>query len=131
MMRLVLTLPLVVSLLDCSGDETLSGHGATGRTWQLTEIDGTAFDARATITFPEEGKIVGEAPCNRYFAAQLQPYPWFEAAEIGTTRRACPEMAQETAFLDALGAMSLAEVTDTTLILSTQEGREMVFRAAE
>lgn len=130
-MRGLLTLPLIVSLLNCSGDETLSGHGAADRTWQLTEIDGTTFDARATITFPEEGKIVGEAPCNRYFAAQLQPYPWFEAAEIGTTRRACPDLARETAFLDALGAMTLAEVTETTLILSTPEGREMVFRAAE
>ena len=130
-MRGLLTVPLVVSLLNCSGDETLSGHGAADKTWQLTEIDGTAFDATATITFPEEGKIVGEAPCNRYFAAQLQPYPWFEAAEIGTTRRACPELDRETAFLDALGAMSLAEVTDTTLILSTPEGREMIFRAAE
>ncbi|WP_420556813.1 META domain-containing protein [Roseovarius sp.] len=130
-MRGLLTVPLVVSLLNCSGDETLSGHGAADRTWQLEELDGTAFDSTATITFPEEGKIVGEAPCNRYFAAQLQPYPWFEAAEIGTTRRACPDLAQETAFLDALGAMSLAEVTETTLILSTPEGREMIFRAAE
>ncbi|WP_428512541.1 META domain-containing protein [Roseovarius sp.] len=130
-MRSLLTVPLVVSLLNCSGDETLSGHGAADRTWQLAELDGAAFDARATITFPEEGKIVGEAPCNRYFAAQLQPYPWFEAAEIGTTRRACPDLAQETAYLDALGAMSLAEVTETTLILSTPEGREMIFRAAE
>ncbi|KRS11910.1 hypothetical protein XM53_13835 [Roseovarius atlanticus] len=130
-MRGLLTVPLVVSLLNCSGDETLSGHGAADKTWQLGELDGTAFDATATITFPEEGKIVGEAPCNRYFAAQLQPYPWFEAAEIGTTRRTCPQQVQETAFLDALGAMSLAEVTETTLILSTPEGREMIFRAAE
>ncbi len=130
-MRGLLTVLLVVSLLNCSGDETLSGHGAAGKTWQLREIDGTAFDATATITFPEEGKIVGEAPCNRYFAAQLQPYPRFEAAEIGTTRRACPDLDRETAFLDALGAMSLAEVAQTTLILSTPEGREMVFRAAE
>lgn len=130
-MRGLLTVPLVVSLLSCSGDETLSGHGAADKTWQLTEIDGTAFDATATITFPEEGKIVGEATCNRYFAAQLQPYPWFEAAEIGTTRRACPELSQETTFLDALGAMSLAEVTESTLILSTPEGREMIFRAVD
>jgi heat shock protein HslJ len=130
-MRGLLTVPLIVSLLNCSGDETLSGHGAADKTWQLREIDGTPFDATATITFPEEGKIVGEAPCNRYFGAQLQPYPWFEAAEIGTTRRACPDLAQETEFLDALGAMTLAEVTETTLILSTPEGREMVFRAAE
>lgn len=130
-MRGLLTVPLVVSLVNCSGDETLSGHGAADKTWQLTEIDGTAFDATATITFPEEGKIVGEAPCNRYFAAQLQPYPWFEAAEIGTTRRACPKLDRETAFLDALGAMSLAEVTESTLILSTPEGREMIFRAVD
>lgn len=130
-MRALLTLPLVLSLLNCGGDETLSGHGAGGKTWTLHEIDGTAFSATATITFPEEGKITGEAPCNSYFAAQRQPYPWFEATEIGTTRRACPDLAQETAFLTALSEMTLAEVTDTTLILSTAEGREMVFRTAQ
>ena len=130
-MRALLTLPLLASLLHCGADETLSGYGAAETTWILTEIDRQPFEASATITFPEEGKIAGQAPCNSYFAAQLEPYPWFNATEIGATRRACPELEQETAFLSALAEMTLAEVTETTLILSTPEGREMVFRAAE
>ncbi|MFN3210765.1 MAG: META domain-containing protein [Roseovarius sp.] len=129
-MRALLTLPLALSLSLCSADETISGHGAAGKTWHLQDIDGAPFAAKATITFPEEGKITGEAPCNRYFATQLKPYPWFRAAEIGTTRRACPQLDEETAFLAALADMTLAEVAGETLILSTEDGREMTFRSA-
>jgi heat shock protein HslJ len=55
------------------------------------------------------------------------PYPWFEAGDIAVTRRACPDLAAETAFFDALADMTLAEVAGDALILSTPDGREMVF----
>lgn len=116
-------------LAACSGDETLTAYGAADRTFRLTEIDGTPFPARATIAFPEPRRIEGEAPCNRFSGVQTVPYPWFSAEAIAATRRACPELAAEAAFFDALSAMTLAEVTGGTLILSTPEGREMVFTA--
>lgn len=129
-MRALLTFPLLASLLQCGPDETLSGYGAGDTTWRLTELDGAAFPAQATITFPEEGRIAGEAPCNTYFATQSEPYPGFNVTQVAATRRACPDLALETAYFKALEAMTLAEVTETTLILSTPEGREMVFRPA-
>ena len=45
------------------------------------------------------------------------------------TRRACPELPEETAFFKALEQMTLAEVVGETLILSNTEGGEMVFEA--
>ena len=76
----------------------------------------------------QTGKISGQAPCNRYFATQSTPYPWFEAGPIGATRMACASLSADTVFFTALSDMTLAEVVGDTLILSNDKGREMVFQ---
>ena len=121
---------MCLALLACK-DETVAGYGALDTPWRLVEIDGQAFPAQATLRFGTDGEISGSAPCNRYFGRQTAPYPWFAAEELGTTRRACPALAHETAYLSALAAMTLSEVAGDTLILSNDAGREMVFRAAQ
>lgn len=123
-------LALLFGLSLCDGDETASGHGAAGVTWVLAELDGAAFAARATLTFPKPGAIAGEAPCNRYSARQGVPYPWFRAEAVVATRRACPDLAAEARYFRALEAMTLAEVAGDVLILRDDAGREMIFRAA-
>ena len=122
-----LFLALTLPFLGCA-DETVSGYADPTAVYRLVEIDGVAFAARATISFPEEGRIVGEAPCNRWSAGQDAPYPWFAPGPIAATRRACPELEAETRFFEALGRMSLAEVQGPILILSSDDGLEMVFR---
>ena len=121
---------LLPFLLGYCKDETLTGYGASDQTFVLIEIDGQPFAGSATITFPEEGLITGEAPCNSYRATQEVPYPWFKAGPITATKRACPDLALETTFFTALSEMTLSEVSGPNLILSTAEGRSMVFRAA-
>jgi len=128
--RLALVLA-AMSLLGYCKDETVSGHGGQDRTWVLRSLDGAPFAARATLTFPEEGEIAGQAPCNRYSGQQTVPYPWFSAETIISSRRACPDLDAETRYLRALGQMTLAEIAGDTLILSNDAGREMVFRAGE
>lgn len=114
----------------CAGDETISGYADPGAIYVLAEIDGAPFPARATIAFPDEGRAAGDGPCNRWSAAQTAPYPWFGLGPVAATRRACPDLAAEGAFFEALGAMTLAEVQGPVLILSNEAGREMAFRAA-
>jgi heat shock protein HslJ len=126
-MRLV-SATLLLALVACS-DETISGYADPEAVYTLTEIDGAAYTARATITFPEEGTARGEAPCNSWFASQSAPYPWIELGPIGATRRACPDLDAELAYFEALGTMTLAEVQGPVLILSNDAGREIVFRA--
>lgn len=130
MTRIIAIFLPVIALAGCFEDETVTGYGAANRTWVLESIDKTPFPARATLEFPEPGRIAGQAPCNRYSAEQSAPYPWFSAQKIAATRRACPELNSETRFLAALGDMTLSEVLEDTLILSTGDGREMVFKAA-
>ena len=115
----------------CQADETLRAYGAADRVWTLSEIDGQPFAARATLTLSEEGAISGKAPCNGYSASMTVPYPWFEAGPIRSTKMACPDLTAEAQFFEALGAMTLSEVLGDVLILSTPEGRKMVFRAGD
>lgn len=124
--------PLLAATCDHAfpGDETLAAYGAADRTWVLDTIDDESFTARATLTFPEAGRVAGQAPCNGFSGPQTAPYPWFDVGPLVTTRRACPDLASETAFLAALAEMTLAEVQGAVLILSNGAGREMVFSAA-
>ncbi|MEM6406907.1 MAG: META domain-containing protein [Pseudomonadota bacterium] len=125
-LRLALLLPF---LLGYCSDETLTGYGAQGHVFVLVTINGEPFPARASIAFPEEGQITGQAPCNSFSATQEVPYPWFKAGPILATKRACPDLAQEQLFFDALSRMTLSEVTGPNLILSTAEGDRMEFTA--
>ncbi len=126
MFRLALLLPL---LLGYCKDETLTGYGAQGQVFVLQTINGDPFPARAAITFPEEGRIAGEGPCNGFSASQNQPYPWFEAGPIAATKRACPDLDAEAQFFRSLSEMGLSEVSGPNLILSTVDGAQMVFVA--
>ena len=130
MLRLVIVAGLF-GLGQCGKDETVAGYGGVDQIWQLTEIDGAAFGATATVTFPEPGKIAGKAPCNSYTGKMDTPYPWFETGALAATRMACPDLEAETAFLTALGEMSQSEVSGDTMILTNETGREMVFKASE
>ena len=130
-MRSFLILAALSALPQCQGDETVRAYGAGDKTWHLVELDGKPFDARATLTFPETGKIAGQAPCNAYSAPMTVPYPWCAAGHIAATRRACPDLASETAFLDALTEVTISDVLGDTMILSDDSGERLVFKAAD
>ena len=123
--------PLFPALLlaGCIGDETATAYGAADKTWMLEELGGASFSARATLVFPEPGKIAGEAPCNSYSASMTVPYPWFEAGPLATTRRLCPQISAEETYLQALSDMTLIEALGDTLILSNDTETTMIFKA--
>ncbi|WP_296417913.1 META domain-containing protein [Pseudooctadecabacter sp.] len=119
----------LVALNACGTDETVSGYADPDATYHLIEMDGVTPVAPATIRFPEQGRVTGQGPCNAYMASQTVPYPWFNVDAIASTRRACPHLPQEAAYFRLLENMTLAEVTDTILILSDTEGRMLIFEA--
>lgn len=121
----LLTLPLSA----CLADETISGYADTAATYRLQSMNGLPVAARATISFPEEGVVAGQAPCNSFSASQTAPYPWFQLGPMRVTRMACPNLDVEQAFFRNLAQMTLAEVGGAVLILSNEAGDEMVFQA--
>jgi len=124
-------IPLAAMLLAaCQGNQGVSHFAGAGRVWELREMAGQPFTTRATIGFPEAGRITGKAPCNSYSARQNAPYPWFEASEIVTTKTVCPQLAEEHRFFAMLRRMRLAEVSGDVLVLTDESGSDqMVFSA--
>lgn len=120
---------LAVAVAGCvpEKDETISGYVSPKGVWVLQTMNGDTIDPRITISFPEEGRVSGSAPCNSYSGVQSAPLPWFKVAGIASTRRACPELALEQRYFEALTTASIAEVLGDTLLLSGQE-IELVFR---
>lgn len=115
-----------IALAACTKDETISAyeHGPYG----LVTLSGNPFAASATLDVSTPGRISGNAPCNAYSAVQTVPYPWFALGPIAASRRACPDLAAETAYFRALANMEFAETLGNTLILSNSAGDEMVFQ---
>lgn len=127
---MILTLFAALTALSaCTRDESIAKFATPDAEYHLVELNGAPFTARATIAFPEAGRVVGKAPCNSYFAVQTVPYPWFALEGIGATRMACADLDQETAFFAALEGMTLSEILGDTLILTDPAGAKMVFVA--
>lgn len=131
---MAVTLGLVVALLSSLGqwlgaDETLTAYSDPDILWQLDELDGSPFPATATLQTQPGGRISGQAPCNSYSGEVTVPYPWFALGPVAATKMACPDLAAESLFFDALSSMTLAEVSGPVLLLSNDVGRIMVFRA--
>lgn len=123
-----LTLAAALCASPATAHDGHSAYNAPGHVWRLVELDGAPFPALATLSFPATGRIEGQAPCNRYFGEMWQVYPWFRAEKIASTRRACPDLGLEQAFLEALGRMTLAEASEELLILTDDARGVMIFR---
>ncbi len=130
MFRLTLALILGLTLAACFKDETVTGYGGD-RLWTLTEIDDTPFPFRATLQFGEDGKVSGQAPCNRFFTTQSAPYPWLDLGPLAGTKMACRDYKAEVAYLEALSEMTLVEISGDIMILSNDAGRKMLFTASQ
>ena len=134
MIRWIVCLLPVLVLAACGfgRDETLTAYGAGGQRYALVSIDGAPFTGHATLSFPGPGLISGQAPCNSYSGSSDIPYPWFDGTRLAVTRRACPEMATEAAFFEALADMTVAEISGPVLLLTAPgTGRSMVFELQE
>ena len=94
--------------------------------WALESIDGAAFPANATLSFPEPDMIFGQAPCNSYRARVLSQYPDLELGPVRATMKACPDLKQEVFFLDRLAAATTVSLSDGKLTLTGPDG-DMVF----
>lgn len=127
----VTALVLTLSLSACFGTNREDGADPTGHVWVLQSLHGAPFPAQASLSFPNQGRIEGTAPCNRYSATMETKLPAFVVGPILSTRRACPDLALETAYFKALKAVERAEGNATTLTLMGPDGRDMVFTAAD
>ena len=121
----------LLALTGCRADQTVSAQTVPSDVWRLVMMDGKSVSTPITLEFPEKGRITGRAPCNRYFAQQIAPLPWFKVDAIGATRMACEQMDLESEYFDALSRATLAEIQGDTLLLGTENGTILRYRRAK
>src|SRR5690606_22593473 len=95
------------------------------RRWRLIELngrrvepptdrEGAYFELDAT-----EARLTGNASCNRFFGTyELLAGDRIRFGVLGATRMACPELAQESEFLDVLGRADNYSLGDGELSLN-------------
>lgn len=126
MKSLLFALPfaLAIPMTAMAADESFPISDAT---WSLTELNGAAYDGKATIAFPEEGAIAGKAPCNNFMGSLDGTPEAFTLGPLAATQMMCPDMEAETAFFGLLSSMTMAEISDETVTLGNADGAQMVF----
>lgn len=97
--------------------------------WTLQTIDGAPYRAPITLSFTGPGQFAGQGPCNTYSGSAEGSLPAFHPTTIGASRMACPKLAMEQEYLQLLYAVESAELTGAGLVLTTVNGRKLVFSA--
>lgn len=119
-----LSLLSLVTLAACVGPAL--SNDISGIDWHLVGLEGQAVTWEATLRL-DGAKVTGKAPCNRFFGTNAASLPDLSLGAIGSTKMACPDLAAEAAFFDALQAMQRAELDEGHLYLIGPEGRIMEF----
>jgi putative lipoprotein len=121
---------VVVTLVRKKGVEAVP---IVGQVWSLQFIDGIGgVESKATFHVDENGKVTGQAPCNRYFANAEIKGSALTIGKPGATMMACEAklMTQEQAFFNALEKVAGFKVENGRLILTAADGRELLRFAA-
>lgn len=127
--RALLSLLVMAMLFACSplaGSDVL--HGTQ---WALSAIDGVPPLPGEPITLAfEDGQVRGWSGCNSYTATYSLRGEALAIGELMATAMACAEpdrMAQESAFLSRLGAVTAFGQAEGRLDLTAAEGQSLTF----
>lgn len=127
----VVVAAILVVFFTLAGDETVSRYAGTEAGFALETLDGQPPPGPLWIAFPREGAVEGIAPCSHFTATQPVPYPWIAFEDLSLTEPIACDAAAKAAqdrLLAALAAMTLVETLGDVLILTSEDGREMLFR---
>jgi heat shock protein HslJ len=125
--RLALALILIAMIPACSTNR-ISGQGSEHRSapppgpWILMALleDNQVPAIRITLAVDQQGRLSGEAGCNRWMGEWVLTEAGVSLAPVATTRKICPPevMELETRFLDALSRTGGWQMTDRGLMLT-------------
>jgi len=126
---------LVIILMGCATVQAdTDKEPLTGRTWLAEDINGKGVIdmLQTTIEFAEDGKIGGNAGCNRYFGSAKITDQNIEFSPLGATRKMCPEsiMNQEMAFMQTLATVKRWDMKNGLLFMYS-DSDEAVLRFSE
>lgn len=104
-----------------------------GREWFIEDIAGKGVvdNSPASLLFMPNGRLAGNASCNRLMASYTQDGDGLLIGDAGATMMACPEalMNQERSLLDLLSMVERYSIDDTdALVLTTSDGETITAR---
>jgi heat shock protein HslJ len=96
--------------------------GLWGTAWRLEDLAGAGVvdQSQATLEFPQEGKVAGNASCNRFFGSVQVSGDSIAFSRMGATRMAClseATMTQEAAYLKALESAERYTIDGSSLLI--------------
>ena len=97
---------IVFLLAACAQDAAADKlAGLEGTSWQVV---GLPKNVNAFVSFGSNGKLNGNAGCNRFFATYTASGQAIQIGQVGSTRKLCPpvEMSVERELLRALPIVS-------------------------
>jgi heat shock protein HslJ len=121
----------VLEMMDQDGNVILTWASAApieAITWVLTTMPGGAPVADGTFTtlLLADGRLSGNAPCNQYSGDYTLDGSSITIGSIVRTRLACPDLAQEDAYLEALGEVTSYVLQDDMLVLVGPDGTALL-----
>lgn len=101
-----------------------------GRTWTLAEIEGqpVAAPGRTTLGFVEDGRVAGDAGCNRYAGPVEIEDGAMTFGALMATKRACEPavLEQEVRFFEALRQVAAWRLENGALFLLDADDRSLL-----
>ena len=101
--------------------------------WRIEDIggEGVIDNSPATLVFGSDGRLSGDASCNRLIASYTVQGEKITISPAGLTMMACPPalMDQERKLVDLLGAVDAYRIDESgALVLRTASGKQVVAR---
>jgi heat shock protein HslJ len=129
--RVVALTVIALSAMALSGCGSGTDDDPTGRTWQLTELDGSSLVEGTVIDLTiSDGTASGSAGCNTYTGEVTvsDDGTMTLGSEIASTMMACdqPIMDQEQRYLDALAQVTGYEMAPDELLLLDANGKALL-----
>ncbi len=138
MKKIYLSLGLSAALIflsACASSQPGSGGDLTGQVWVLSELGGKSLEASTGISalFTSGGKVSGSSGCNRYSGSYTVSGTSITFSQLASTMMMCdsPVMAQETAYLKALGEAKTFTVKGNQLSLFDSGGSTLAVYNAQ
>lgn len=123
-----LAAPALLTLAGCAAEPPVAAAptpaAADGSSWVLKEFAGGPAP-RASLTF-EGVRVTGAGPCNGFFGDVVREGDRIAIGPIAATKRACPELEAESAFLGALTDAWRAAIVDGDLVLYGEDGKALM-----
>jgi len=127
---------LALFLAGCAGGAAPAGPapGIVGPEWVATDIAGGGVgDAQITLTLEAAGRAGGRGGCNSYGGSYTLSGTALHFGPMAATKMACAPalMDREQRYFNALmGVVRYALADDGALMLTTADGKTLLFRRA-